>query len=179
VKPASLAQAADSIEQTRLAMRSVRRLRPRQDDNFGIITQENLLKLWRSLTSRVFTVLVATVSISIIVGGIVIMNIMLVSVTERTQEIGIRKAVGATRDEILSQFLIEAITLSSLGGTLGIASGFVAAAGIASHFSLPYMIEPWSICAGMGISFTVGVFFGVYPALKAARLDPIEALRYE
>jgi len=107
------------------------------------------------------------------------MNIMLVSVTERTREIGIRKAVGATRINILWQFLVEAITLSSVGGVLGIAAGFVIAALIAYFSPLPYAIKVWSILMGMGVTFAVGVFFGAYPAMQAAKLDPIEALRYE
>jgi putative ABC transport system permease protein len=104
---------------------------------------------------------------------------MLVSVTERTREIGIRKAVGATRMNILWQFLVEAVTLSSVGGILGIAAGFVIAATIALLSPLPYAIKLWSIAISLGVTFAVGVFFGAYPAVQAARLDPIEALRYE
>jgi putative ABC transport system permease protein len=122
---------------------------------------------------------VGIVSISLVVGGIVIMNIMLVSVTERTREIGIRKAVGATRMNILWQFLVEAVTLSTVGGILGIAAGFVIAALIALLSPLPYAIKLWSIAIGLGVTFAVGVFFGAYPAVRASRLDPIEALRYE
>jgi len=179
IKAMNLDRMADCISQTRLAMRALRRLGPKKEDNFGIVIPENLLKLWQSISSLIFAVLVGIVSISLIVGGIVIMNIMLVSVTERTREIGIRKAVGATRMNIVWQFLVEAVTLSSCGGVLGIASGFVAAAVIASHYSLPYAIKVWSILAGMGVTFAVGVFFGAYPAVQASRLDPIEALRYE
>jgi putative ABC transport system permease protein len=152
-------------------MRTLRRLGPKRDDNFAIITQDNLLGLWNSISSKIFMVLVGIVSISLVVGGIVIMNIMLVSVTERTREIGIRKAVGATRMNILWQFLVEAVTLSSVGGVLGIGAGFVIASAIA--------IRLWSIVMGMGVTFLVGVFFGAYPAMQASKLDPIEALRYE
>jgi putative ABC transport system permease protein len=179
IKPASLDRVAACVDQTRLAMRALRRLGPKREDNFAIITQDNLLKLWSSISSRIFQVLIGVVSISLIVGGIVIMNIMLVSVTERTREIGIRKAVGATRMNILWQFLVEAVTLSSVGGVLGIAAGFVIAATIALLSPLPYAIKLWSIAIGMGVTFAVGVFFGAYPAMQAARLDPIEALRYE
>jgi putative ABC transport system permease protein len=179
IKPANLDQVAACVDQTRLAMRTLRRLGPKREDNFAIITQDNLLKLWSSISSRIFQVLIGIVSISLVVGGIVIMNIMLVSVTERTREIGIRKAVGATRMNILWQFLVEAVTLSSVGGILGIAAGFVIAAMIALLSPLPYAIKLWSIAIGMGVTFAVGVFFGAYPAVQAARLDPIEALRYE
>jgi putative ABC transport system permease protein len=179
IKPANLEQVTACVDQTRMAMRTLHRLGPQREDNFAIITQDNLLKLWSSISSRIFQVMIGIVSISLVVGGIVIMNIMLVSVTERTREIGIRKAVGATRMNILWQFLVEAVTLSSVGGILGIAAGFVIAATIALLSPLPYAIKLWSIAIGMGVTFAVGVFFGAYPAVQAARLDPIEALRYE
>jgi putative ABC transport system permease protein len=179
IKPANLEQVAACVDQTRMAMRTLRRLGPKREDNFAIVTQDNLLKLWSSISSRIFQVLIGIVSISLVVGGIVIMNIMLVSVTERTREIGIRKAVGATRMNILWQFLVEAVTLSSVGGILGIAAGFVIAATIALLSPLPYAIKLWSIAISLGVTFAVGVFFGAYPAVQAARLDPIEALRYE
>jgi putative ABC transport system permease protein len=179
IKPARLDDVTPCIDQTRLAMRALRRLGPRREDNFAITTSENLLKLWSSISSRIFAVLIGIVSISLVVGGIVIMNIMLVSVTERTREIGIRKAVGATRLNILWQFLVEAVTLSSVGGIMGIVGGFIIAAVIAYFSPLPYAIKVWSIVLGMGVTFAVGVFFGAYPATRAARLDPVEALRYE
>ncbi len=179
IKPAHLDNVAECVDQTRLAMRTLRRLGPKRDDNFAIITQDNLMNLWKTISSRIFQVLIGIVSISLVVGGIVIMNIMLVSVTERTREIGIRKAVGATRMNILWQFLVEAVTLSSIGGVLGIMAGFVIASAIAFFSPLPYAIKLWSIAIGLGVTFMVGVFFGAYPAMQAARLDPIEALRYE
>ncbi len=179
IKPKSLDQVAACVDQTRLAMRALHRLGPKREDNFAIITQDNLLDLWSTISSRIFAVLIGIVSISLVVGGIVIMNIMLVSVTERTREIGVRKAVGATSMNILWQFLVEAVTLSSVGGLLGIAAGFVIAAAIAFFSPLPYAIKIWSIAIGMGVTFAVGVFFGAYPAVQAAKLDPIEALRYE
>ena len=179
IKPANLEQVPACVDQTRLAMRALRRLGPKREDNFAIITQDNLLSLWSSISSQIFAVLIGIVSISLVVGGIVIMNIMLVSVTERTREIGIRKAVGATRMNVLWQFLVEAITLSSVGGVMGIGAGFVIAALIAYFSPLPYAIKLWSIFIGMGVTFAVGVFFGAYPAMQAAKLDPIEALRYE
>jgi len=179
IKPAGLDQVQACVDQTRMVMRGLRRLGPKREDNFAIVTQDNLLNLWGNISSQIFMVLIGIVSISLVVGGIVIMNIMLVSVTERTREIGIRKAVGATRINILWQFLVEAITLSSVGGVLGIAAGFVIAALIAYFSPLPYAIKVWSILMGMGVTFAVGVFFGAYPAMQAAKLDPIEALRYE
>jgi putative ABC transport system permease protein len=179
IKAARLDQVSDCVDQAKLAMRILRRLGPKRDDNFAILTADNFLSLWNSISSKIFAVLVGIVSISLVVGGIVIMNIMLVSVTERTREIGIRKAVGATRINILWQFLVEAITLSSIGGVLGIACGFIIAALIALFSPLPYAIKLWSILMGMGVTFVVGVFFGAYPAVQAAKLDPIEALRYE
>jgi len=179
IKAADLERTSDCVDQTRVAMRSLRHLGPRREDNFAIITSDNLLKLWEGISSGIFTALIGIVSISLVVGGIVIMNIMLVSVTERTREIGIRKATGATRLNILWQFLVEAITLSSVGGIMGIVFGFVIAAAIAYFSPLPYAIQLWSILIGFGVTSAVGLFFGIYPAMQAARLDPIEALRYE
>jgi putative ABC transport system permease protein len=179
IKPIALNQASECVDQTRMVLRSLRHLKPKQDDNFGIITQESLLDLWKKISSTIFTVLVGIVSISLVVSGIIIMNIMLMSVTERTWEIGIRKALGATRRNILWQFLVEATTLSMTGGLLGIIAGFIIAATIAYLSPLPYAIKIWSIMVGLTVTFAVGIFFGAYPAAKAAKLDPIEALRYE
>jgi putative ABC transport system permease protein len=179
IKPRNLSQASECMEQARLAMRVRRHLRPKQEDNFGIVAEESLLDLWKSVSSQIGAVLVGIVSISIIVSGIVIMNIMLMSVTERTWEIGIRKAMGATSNNILWQFLVESTTLSMVGGFVGIVAGFIVAALIAYFSPLPYAIKLWSIVIGLLVTFVVGIFFGAYPATKAARLDPIEALRYE
>ncbi len=179
IKSADLDRVEECVDQTRLVMRGLRHLGPRREDNFAIVTSDNLLKIWAGISQGIFAALIGIVSISLVVGGIVIMNIMLVSVTERTREIGIRKAVGATRTNILWQFLVESITLSSVGGVLGILLGFAAAAAIAYFSPLPYAIKVWSIAVGLGVTFAVGIFFGIYPAIQAARLDPIEALRYE
>lgn len=179
IKAADLDRVDDCVDQTRLVMRSLRHLGPKREDNFAIVTSDNLLNIWQSISSTLFAALIGIVSISLVVGGIVIMNIMLVSVTERTREIGIRKAVGATRTNILWQFLVESITLSSVGGVVGIVFGFFAAALIAWVSPLPYAIKIWSIFIGLAETFAVGVFFGIYPAMQAAKLDPIEALRYE
>jgi putative ABC transport system permease protein len=179
IKAADLERVNECVDQTRMVMRSLRHLGPKREDNFAVVTSDNLLSLWETISKGIFAALIGIVSISLVVGGIVIMNIMLVSVTERTREIGIRKASGATRTNILWQFLVEAVTLSSVGGVLGIAFGFVAAALISWVSPLPYAIKWWSIFIGMSVTFAVGVFFGIYPAVQAARLDPIEALRYE
>ena len=179
VKTANLKEFAACVDQTRLAMRGLRKLGPKRDDNFALVTSANLLNLWEGISQGIFAALIGLVSISLVVGGIVIMNIMLVSVTERTREIGIRKALGATRKNILWQFLVESITLSSFGGVLGIAVGFAVAALVAFLSPLPYAIQPWSILVGILVTFAVGLFFGLYPAMQAAKLDPIEALRYE
>jgi putative ABC transport system permease protein len=179
VKARSLEEARECEDQARQVMRGLRHLGPKQEDNFAIITSDNLLTIWENISKGIFAALIGIVSISIVVGGIVIMNIMLVSVTERTREIGIRKALGATRMNVLWQFLVEAITLSSVGGVLGIVFGFIVAALVAYFSPLPYAIKMWSIFVGLGVTFAVGVFFGAYPALQASKLDPIEALRYE
>ena len=179
IKPKSLSLAQECMDEARMAMRIRRHLRPKQEDNFGIVAQESLLELWKSISSKIYIVIVGIVSISLVVSGIIIMNIMLMSVTERTWEIGIRKALGATRMNILWQFLVEAATLSMVGGFLGILAGFGIAVLIAYYSPLPYAIKVWSILAGLSVTFLVGIFFGAYPAMQAARLDPIEALRYE
>jgi putative ABC transport system permease protein len=179
IKAADLNRVHECVDQTRMVMRSLRHLRPKREDNFGIVTSDELIGLWDSISQGIFAALIGIVSISLVVGGIVIMNIMLVSVTERTKEIGIRKAVGATRMNILWQFMVESVTLSSVGGVIGIGLGFAIAALIAVVSPLPYAIKIWSIMVGMGVSFAVGVFFGIYPAMQASQLDPIEALRYE
>jgi putative ABC transport system permease protein len=162
-----------------LALRVARKLKPKQDDNFGLFTSDTILDFYHQATNGIFAVLIGVVALSLVVGGIVIMNIMLMVVTERTREIGLRKALGAKRRDIMSQVLTESVTLSTFGGLVGIALGFFAAQGI-SHFSpLPARLEVWSVFLGIGITAGVGLFFGAYPAARAARLDPIEALRRE
>jgi putative ABC transport system permease protein len=179
VKPKSLALASECMDETRMAMRVKRHLKPKMEDNFGLVAQESLLELWESISSKIYIVLVGIVSISLLVSGIIIMNIMLMSVTERTWEIGIRKALGATSRNILWQFLVESATLSMVGGIIGILMGFAVAVIIAEYSPLPYAIKTWSILAGLSVTLLVGIFFGAYPALQASKLDPIEALRYE
>ena len=142
-------------------------------------TNSNLLSIWSNLSGTFFIVTIAIASISLIVGGIVIMNIMLVSVTERTAEIGLRKAVGANRRDIMIQFLVESATVSVVGGLFGIATGISVAKVITMLIGFPSAVKIWSVLVGLVVAATVGIFFGVYPAHKAAQLDPISALRAE
>jgi putative ABC transport system permease protein len=150
-----------------------------QPNDFDLLTQDSILKLWDQISQGTFFALIVISSIALMVGGIGVMAIMSISVTERTREIGVRKALGARRAEILFQFLMEAAFLTSLGGVLGIALG--SAIGWAVHFAsgFPISLPWWSFAIGLGFSASVGIFFGMYPAFKASRLDPIEALRYE
>jgi putative ABC transport system permease protein len=179
IKPASPALLPVAMDDATVALRVARRLKPRDPDNFGIFTSDTLLGVYRQATAGIFTVLVGVVALSLLVGGIVIMNIMLMVVTDRTREIGLRKALGARRRDIMSQVLTESVTLSTTGGIVGILLGFIAAQNIAALTPLPARLEPWSVFLGVGIAAAVGLFFGAYPAARAARLDPVEALRRE
>ncbi len=176
-KDPSLVQAA--MDDATVALRVDRRLKPKERDNFGIFTADTLLGLYRQATTGIFAVLIGVVALSLVVGGIVIMNIMLMVVSERTREIGLRKALGARRKDIMSQVLTESVTLSTFGGVVGIVLGFVVAQTISTFTPLPARLELWSVAVGIGITAAVGLFFGAYPASRAARLDPIEALRRE
>ena len=161
------------------AMRQAHKLRPGQESDYSIETADALIDFWKNLTRVLFSVIPAIVGIGIIVGGIVIMNIMLMSVTERTREIGVRKALGARSRDIRRQFLVEAIVLASVGGLLGVATGW-GLAGLVSFLSpLPAKVTAWSVMLALSLGAGVGVLFGVYPASRAAELDPIAALRQE
>jgi putative ABC transport system permease protein len=149
------------------------------NDDFALNTNDNFLQIWSNISQTFFAVTIGIASISLVVGGIVVMNIMLVSVTERTREIGIRKATGARRHDILVQFLVESATLALVGGIIGILLGGSIALSIAYFTPLPASIKWWAVALGLGVSTSVGLFFGIYPATKAANLDPIVALRYE
>jgi putative ABC transport system permease protein len=179
VKPTSTDLMPTAMDDATVALRVSRRLKPNQPDNFGILTSETILNLYRQVTSGIFAVLVGIVALSLVVGGIVIMNIMLMVVSERTREIGLRKALGAKRKDIMTQVLTESITLSTFGGMIGIGLGSLAATAIAAFTPLPARLEMWSVVLGIGITAAVGLFFGAYPASRAASLDPIEALRRE
>lgn len=168
-----------AIDEARMIMRTRHKLRPSEEDDFGFITTQEFLELYQKVTVGVYSALVGLVAISLVVGGVVVMNIMLVAVTERTREIGIRKAVGARRRDVLRQFLTEAVILSAIGGLIGVGLGFAIAILISQVTPLPYSLTWWSIVLGIGLSSVVGIVFGIYPAAKASRLDPIAALRFE
>ncbi|MGH9476592.1 MAG: ABC transporter permease [Terriglobales bacterium] len=172
-----LSVAEDQIE---MALRRSRRDRWGAPDSFGLATADSLIGRFHDITSKVALVIIAVASIGMLIGGVGVMNIMLVSVTERTREIGVRKAIGARRRDITEQFLSEAIFLTGMGGVLGIIGGWVISELIKIGVpSLPSSVPLWSVIAGFGISVAIGVFFGLFPAMKAAKLDPVEALRYE
>ena len=179
VKPKSPDLVNVAMDDATVAMRIKRHLRPAQPDNFGMFTSDSLLDLYHQATNGIFAVLVGVVALSLVVGGIVIMNIMLMVVSERTREIGLRKALGARRRDIIWQILTESVTLSTLGGLVGTFIGFILAIIISKVSPLPASVQAWSVAIGIGITAVVGLFFGLYPAMRAARLDPIEALRRE
>jgi putative ABC transport system permease protein len=168
-----------AIDEARVALRSTRHDQAGGDDSFEIETNASLLGIWSGLSNTFFMATIGIAGVSLVVGGIVIMNIMLVSVTERTREIGIRKALGARRDDVLLQFLIESVTLASIGGVIGVLAGIGIAEFVTLLIGMPSSIKVWAVLAALVVAGTVGVFFGVYPARKAARLDPIVALRFE
>jgi putative ABC transport system permease protein len=179
VKPRDVSQISQATDEAMMALRSARRLKPRQPDNFGIFTSDTILDIYHQATNGIFAVLVGVVGLSLVVGGIVIMNIMLMVVTERTREIGLRKALGARRSDITAQILTESVVLSMFGGVIGTFLGAAIATTIARFTPIPASVELWSVALGIGITAIVGLFFGLYPAMRAARLDPIEALRRE
>src|SRR3984893_18390510 len=168
-----------AMDEARVILRSRRHDAPGGSDSFAIETNENFLSLWQSLTQTFFIAMIAIAATALIVGGIVIMNIMLVAVTERTREIGIRKAMGARRQDILLQFLIESSTVALVGGFLGVVGGIVLAKTVTLLIGMPSSVPLWAVVAALMVSSSVGLFFGVYPAKRAARLDPIVALRFE
>ena len=160
-------------------LRSSRGLRPAEENNFAVIRQEALMELFNNITGAFFMIMLVLSSIGLMVGGVGVVAIMMISVTERTREIGVRKALGATPREILWQFLVESTTVTVIGGIIGIAVGGLIAFAIATLTPLPAVVPLWSIAAAIGISAISGIGFGLYPANRAARLDPVEALRYE
>jgi len=179
VKPVSPDALEEAMDEARVAMRIRHKLRPRDKDDFGLLTSDTMMELWRRFSQGAFSILIGIVSLSLVVGGIVIMNIMLMVVSERTREIGLRRALGARRRDIVWQILTESTTLSLFGGLVGTVLGFGVALLVEALSPLPAAIRPWSIVLGIGMTAVVGLFFGLYPAMRAASLDPIEALRRE
>jgi putative ABC transport system permease protein len=169
-------QAQDEV---RTLIRSFRQLTPGKEDNFAIFNSDSLSTAWSQMTGAIAATAIAVVSVFMVVGGVVIMNIMLAVVSERTQEIGIRKSLGARRTDILNQFLVESAVLSASGGVFGVLIAWVFAVAIRSLTPVPMSMPLGSIALGVGLSMTVGLFFGIYPARQASKLDPIEALRVE
>jgi putative ABC transport system permease protein len=169
----------EAQDEARMTLRARRHIREGQDEDFFIGTSDTYIALWESISSAFFAVFVMVSSISAVVGGIVIMNVMLVSVTERTKEIGVRRAVGATQDDILRQFLTESVMQCVIGGFIGIAIGFGCALALRTFTAFPASVRLWVAMLGVFLSSAIGVFFGIYPAMRAARLDPVVALRSE
>ena len=169
----------DALEDARVSLRVVRKIPPGKPDNFAVSTQESLLETYNRLTGTIYWVMRIVASIALLVSGIGIMNIMLVVVMERTREIGLRKAIGATRAAILGQFLVEAVVLTLIGGVAGIALGFLIRLGVDLGTPLPASVPAWAVPMSLGICCAVGIFFGLYPAVRASGLDPVEALHYE
>jgi len=179
LKPVSAARIDAAMDQARDALRRARKLRFWQKDNFGMFTQDTLTDLYRQITGGIYMVMIAISSIGLVVGGVGVMNIMLVSVTERTREIGVRKALGATRRAVMAQFLTEAMTLTGVGGIIGIVVGGGIASLVNAFSPFPAVLQPAWVVIAFVTAVGTGLTFGLWPAAKASRLDPIEALRYE
>ena len=170
---------AQAQEEARMLLRAYRHLRPKEDDTFSMLTSDALLDFWNQLTGAIAATAVAVVSVFLVVGGVVIMNIMLAVVTERTHEIGIRKSVGARKRDILNQFLVESALLSASGGLIGVIIAWVLAVLVRTFTPVPMSVPVTAVVVGVTLSAVVGLFFGIYPAHTASQLDPIEALRAE
>ncbi len=177
--PSDTVTVAEAQDAVIAGLRARRGLRPAQENNFSVVSQDKLLDTFNSITRGFFLVMLALSSVGLMVGGVGVIAIMMISVTERTREIGVRKALGATRREILFQFLIEAASLTLLGGSIGMAFGALIAFLVGRFTPIPAAVPLWSVAAALIVSAITGVFFGMYPATKASRLDPVEALRYE
>jgi putative ABC transport system permease protein len=179
VLPTDAATVADAQDEVIGALRGARGLKPGEENNFAIVTQDRFLAMWSKVTGGFFMVMIALSSVGLMVGGVGVVAIMMISVTERTREIGVRKALGATRGEIMFQFLVEAATLTLIGCVAGIGLGALIAWGVRTWSPIPAQVPAGSVVAAVLASILTGVVFGLYPASKASRLDPVEALRYE
>jgi putative ABC transport system permease protein len=167
------------MDEATAALRRSRGLRPGDDNTFAIVTQDKILDVWGKLTGVFFIVMIALSAVGLMVGGVGVVAVMMISVTERTREIGVRKALGATQGEILWQFLVEAATLTLIGGAIGMLLGGGLAYAVSHLTPIPARVPPLSIAAALGASVITGIVFGIMPAQRAARMDPVEALRYE
>lgn len=179
VKPHEGVELDEALEAVRTRMRQLRGLDPGQDDNFNLITQDQVMDWWNKFTGVFFAVMVALSGVGLLVGGVGVIGIMMISVTERTREIGLRKSLGARRRDLLWQFLVEAATLTLLGGSIGMAFGGLIVWAVASFTPVPATVPLWSIAVALLASVLTGVGFGLYPAARGAGMDPVEALRYE
>jgi putative ABC transport system permease protein len=174
--PGMRAMAEDQI---RGLLRQRRRVAPDKPDNFGISSAEQLGTQFVDIMSKIFALVLGIVSVGLLVGGVGVMNIMLMSVTERTREIGVRKAIGARRRDISMQFVVEAMTLTGSGGVIGVILSLLISFALRTSHLLPSAVPIWAVVIAVAVASSVGLFFGIYPAVKASRLDPVEALRYE
>lgn len=179
VKVADQSKMDNAQDQVRLLLRARRHLAGNAPDDFFIATKDSYIELWKSISSAFFGVFILVSAISAVVGGVVIMNVMLVSVTERTKEIGVRRALGATQRDILRQFLTESVMQCVIGGAIGVAAGFLFALTLRTFTAFPASVQTWVAILGVALSSMIGLFFGIYPARRASRLDPVAALRSE
>jgi putative ABC transport system permease protein len=179
VRPDEATPLPEALDRVRGRMRQLRGLEPGQEDDFALVTQDEILDLWNQLTAVLFSVMVALSSVGLMVGGVGVVGIMMISVTERTREIGVRKALGARRRDILWQFLVEAATLTVVGGGIGMLAGGGVTAALAAWTPVPASVPVWAVVVALAVSALTGVGFGLYPAARGARQDPVDALRYE